>query len=398
MRWVLFMKNNLENRVDVGYVDVGGKRLRRGYTTGTCAAAAATAAAYMALHDCRLQEVLVQLPGTGAADDPTELRLPLAEAEWRAAERWARAAVTKDGGDDPDITTGLNIWAEVRLNDMGEITVDGGRGVGRATLPGLKVAVGQAAINPVPRAMIAQNVRAVLPPGCGAEIIIFAPGGENLARRTFNPRLGIEGGLSILGSTGIVNPMSEEALKESLRLELRVLAAKGYQTALFAFGNYGLQFLRDKQINEAQVIKISNYLGFMLDEARQLGIKRLIIIGHIGKLVKVSAGIFNTHSRNADARMEIITAYAALAGAEPSLLAQLYQCKTTSAAVDLLDTAGDELAAAVYRRITENTASRAAAYTYDEINVGALLFGDANRLLNMEPQAAELLKELKLND
>ena len=392
------MKNNLENKDDEGYVDVGGKRLRRGYTTGTCAAAAATAAAYMALHDCRLQEVFVQLPGTGAADDPSELRLPLAGAEWRAAERWAQAAVTKDGGDDPDITTGLNIWAEVRLNDTGEITVDGGRGVGRATLPGLKVAVGQAAINPVPRAMIAQNVQAVLPPGCGAEVIISAPGGEELARRTFNPRLGIEGGLSILGSTGIVNPMSEEALKESLRLELRVLAAKGYQSALFAFGNYGLQFLRDKQINEAQVIKISNYLGFMLDEARQLGIKRLIIIGHIGKLVKVSAGIFNTHSRNADARMEIITAYAALAGAEPSLLAQLYQCKTTSAAVDLLDMAGGDLAAAVYRRIAENTASRAAAYTYDEITVGALLFGDANRLLHMEPQAAELLKELKLND
>ena len=369
-----------------------------GYTSVTCAAAAATAAAYMALHDCQLQEVLVQLPGTGAADDPSELRLPLAGAEWRAVERWAQAAVTKDGGDDPDITTGLNIWAEVRLNDTGEITVDGGRGVGRATLPGLKVAVGQAAINPVPRAMIAQNVQAVLPPGCGAEVIISAPGGEELARRTFNPRLGIEGGLSILGSTGIVNPMSEEALKESLRLELRVLVAKGYQSALFAFGNYGLQFLRDKQINEAQVIKISNYLGFMLDEARQLGIKRLIIIGHIGKLVKVSAGIFNTHSRNADARMEIITAYAALAGAEPSLLAQLYKCKTTSAAVDLLDTAGGDLAAAVYRRIAENTASRAAAYTYDEITVGALLFGDANRLLHMEPQAAELLKELKLND
>ena len=394
------MKNNLENKVDVGYIDVGGKKLRRGYTTGTCAAAAAAAAAYMALHGCLLEQVLVQLPGTAGtgADVPAELLLPLAGARLLDADaRSAAAAVTKDGGDGPDITTGLNIWAEVRLNNSGEITLQGGRGVGRVTLPGLKVPVGEAAINPVPRAMICRNVQAVLPPGLGAEVIISAPGGEELARRTFNPRLGIEGGLSILGSTGIVNPMSEDALKESLRLELHVLAARGVQTVLFAFGNYGLQFLRERQIDEAQVIKISNYLGFMLDEARQLGIKRLIIIGHIGKLVKVSAGIFNTHSRNADARMEIITAYAALAGAEQPLLTELYQCKTTSAAVDLLDKAGGDLAQAVYRRIARQAAERAVVYTYGEICVGTLLFGDANRLLYMDSRAADLLKELKRN-
>ena len=377
-------------QVDVGYIDVGGKRLRRGYTTGTCAAAAAAAAAYMALHGCVLAQVRVQLPGTGRADDPEALELPLAEGTRLLADGAALAAVTKDGGDDPDITTGLNIWAEVRLNDSGEIAICGGQGIGRVTLPGLKVPVGEAAINPVPRAMICRNVQAVLPPGCGAQITISAPGGEELARRTFNPRLGIEGGLSILGSTGIVNPMSEEALKESLRLELRVLAAKGWQTVLFAFGNYGLQFLREQHIDEAQVIKISNYLGFMLDEARQLGIRQVIIIGHIGKLVKVSAGIFNTHSRTADARLEIITAYAALAGAEPKLLDQLYQCKTTSAAVELLEGAGGSLAGDVYRRIAENTARRAEIYTYGAITCGAILFGDANRLLYMEEQAAEL--------
>lgn len=382
-------------QVDVGYIDVGGKRLRRGYTTGTCAAAAAAAAAYMALHGCVLASVRVQLPGTGRADDPAELELPLAEGTRLLADGGALAAVTKDGGDDPDITTGLNIWAEVRLNDSGEITVQGGRGIGRVTLPGLKVPVGEAAINPVPRAMIRRNVQAVLPPGRGAQITISAPGGEELARRTFNPRLGIEGGLSILGSTGIVNPMSEEALKESLRLELRVLAAKGWQTVLFAFGNYGLQFLREKNIDEQQVVKISNYLGFMLDEARQLGIRRIIIIGHIGKLVKVSAGIFNTHSRTADARMEIITAYAALAGAEPSLLPRLYQCKTTSAAASLLEAADPALAGAVYRQIAENTAKRAALYTYGEIETGAILFGDANRLLYLEQHAAALLPQLK---
>ncbi len=382
--------------VDVGYIDVGGKRLRRGYTTGTCAAAAAAAAAYMALHACTLEQVLVQLPGGGRADEPRELTLPLAAA--RLTAQGAQAAVEKDGGDDPDITTGLQIWAEARLNDSGEITLQGGAGVGRVTLPGLKIPVGEAAINPTPRAMIAANVRAVLPAGRGAEIVISIPGGEEVARRTFNPRLGSEGGLSILGSTGIVNPMSEDALKESLRLELRVLAAKGFRQAIFAFGNYGLQFLRERRIDEAQVIKISNYLGFMLDEARQLGFRRLIVSGHIGKLVKVSAGIFNTHSRNADARLEIITAYAALAGAQPELLPLLYQCRTTSAAVELLEGAGADLAAAVYRRIVENAARRAGLYTYGEIEVAAILFGEQNRLLATSARAAEFLKELKTND
>lgn len=384
---------NLTNRVDVGYIDVGGKRLRRGYTTGTCAAAAAAAAAYMALNGCTIEQVLVQLPGGGRSDEPRELTLPLAAA--RLTADGAQAAVVKDGGDDPDITTGLQIWAEAHLNDSGQINLQGGAGVGRVTLPGLKIPVGEAAINPTPRAMIAANVRSVLPAGRGAEIIITIPGGEEIARRTFNPRLGIEGGLSILGSTGIVNPMSEEALKESLRLELRVMAAKGYRQAIFAFGNYGLQFLRERRIDEAQVIKISNYLGFMLDEARQLGFRRLIVSGHIGKLVKVSAGIFNTHSRNADARLEVITAYAALAGAQPELLPQLYQCKTTSAAVDLLEAAGADLAAAVYQRIAENAASRAELYTYGEIEVGTILFGDANRLLYLQEKAAALLQGLK---
>ena len=306
---------------------------------------------------------------------------------------------SKDGGDDPDITHGLNIVAQVRLRPgSGQVQISGGQGVGRVTLAGLKIPVGEAAINPVPRAMIVQNVQAQLPPGWDAQVLISAPGGEELARRTFNPRLGIVGGLSILGSTGIVNPMSEEALKESLRLELHVLAARGYQAAIFAFGNYGLHFLRSQRIDETQVVKISNYLGFMLDEARQLGFRRLLLIGHLGKLVKVSAGIFNTHSRVADGRLETLTAYAALAGAEQPLLAQLYQCTTTSAVSVLLEQAGGGLAEQVYQQVAERAASRAALYGYGELEIAAVLFGDDNRLLYKQPQADQFLKELKHND
>ncbi len=385
-------KNNI--LTDLGSIDVGGKQLRRGYTTGTCAAGAAAAAAYMALHREFVPQVQVQLPGLPQGQ---LLQLPLAEAQLEVDG--ALAAITKDGGDDPDITHGLNIVAQVRLRPgSGQVQISGGQGVGRVTLAGLKIPVGEAAINPVPRAMIVQNVQAQLPPGWDAQVLISAPGGEELARRTFNPRLGIVGGLSILGSTGIVNPMSEEALKESLRLELHVLAARGYQAAIFAFGNYGLHFLRSQCIDETQVVKISNYLGFMLDEARQLGFRRLLLIGHLGKLVKVSAGIFNTHSRVADGRLETLTAYAALAGAEQPLLAQLYQCTTTSAASALLEQAGGGLAEQVYQQVAERAASRAALYGYGELEIAAILFGDDNRLLYKQPQADQFLKELKHND
>jgi cobalt-precorrin-5B (C1)-methyltransferase len=319
------------------------------------------------------------------------LNLPLSQHQL-ISQTNAVAAITKDGGDDPDITTGLDIIAEVSLNDSGEIEIYGGQGVGTVTLKGLKIPPGEAAINPVPRDMIKRNVLRVLPQGMGAIVTISAPGGEELAKRTFNPRLGIMGGISILGSTGIVNPMSEDALKESLRLELSILVNKGAKTIIFAFGNYGMQFLRDHKINDTQVVKISNFIGFMLDQAMELGVKQLIVSGHIGKLAKVSAGIFHTHSRVADSRMEIMTAYAALEGASQDVLQRIYAGKTTSVAVEEIEAAD---LTGVYKRIAENAAKRCETYTYGEIEVGTILFGDESRLLYIEDKARRFLAEMQ---
>ncbi len=367
------------------YVAFGDKMLRKGYTTGTCAAAAAQAAAYLLATGEMPAQVQVELP------QGRSITLPLARCEYTA--QGALAAVTKDGGDDPDITSGLDILAEVRLTEDDAIAIAGGRGVGTVTLAGLKVPVGQAAINPTPRAMIEQNLRRVLPKGKGAQVVISAPGGEEIAKRTFNPRLGIVGGISILGSTGIVNPMSEDALKQSLKVELSVLLHRLPQGSpvIFAFGNYGLDFLNSRGIAAENVLKISNYLGFMLDAARELGVKRLLLCGHLGKLVKVSGGIFHTHSHVADARLEILTAYAALSGGDMPLLRQIYAAKTTSAAAEAIDAAG---LTDVYRLVAENAARRAEAYTYNEMTVGTMLFGDANRLLYMEETAGQMLAEI----
>ncbi len=368
------------------YVTVGGKRLRKGYTTGTCAAAAAAAAAYLLTTGERPALVEVELP------QGRRINLPLARLE--LTKEGALAAVTKDGGDDPDVTSGLDICAEVRLTDDGNISIAGGPGIGVVTLAGLKVPVGRPAINPTPRAMLEQNLRRVLPKGKGAAVTLSVPGGEETAKRTFNPRLGIMGGISILGSTGIVNPMSEDALKQSLKVELAVLHNRLPQDmpVIFAVGNYGLDFLHSRGIAAENVLKISNYLGFMLDAARELGVKNLLLVGHIGKLVKVSGGIFYTHSHTADARLEILTAYAALAGGGADVLRRVYAANTTSAACAEIDAAG---LAEVYRLVAENAARRARTYTYDEIEVGALLFGDENRLLYAEETARRQLIQLE---
>ena len=364
------------------YVRVGHKKLRTGFTTGTCAAGAAKAAAFMARYRETIEEIDVMLP------DGKSVTLPLCRSE--LTESGAVAAIEKDGGDDPDITTGLHIEAEVVLSRGREIILHGGDGVGRVTLNGLKVPVGEAAINPVPRGMIMTNVRSTLPKGFGAEVTISVPGGREVAKKTFNPKLGIEDGISILGSTGIVHPMSEEALKESLALELSVLTAKGYREIVFAFGNYGLSFLRANDISDERVVKISNYVGFMLDEAVTRGVERVLLTGHIGKMVKVSGGIFYTHNRIADCRMEILAAYAALAGAAAPVVEAIYRCTTTTAAAEIIEREG---LAEIYQRIVENTVKRAEGYVFGEIEVSAILFGDDNRLLYIDDKAKTWIGE-----
>lgn len=369
------------------YIRFGNKKLRKGYTTGTSATAAAVAAALILLGNEAPDNVEVLLP------DGSKAKLPIKEYELK--DNTCRCAVVKDGGDDPDITTGLDIVAEVSLTKDSIIRVDGGKGIGRVTQKGLKVPVGKAAINPVPMSMLKSNLIKVLPQGIGANVILSVPKGEEIAGKTFNPKLGIIGGISILGSTGIVNPMSEEALKESIALELNILRAKGYENVIYAFGNYGLDFLRSRNINEECVVKVSNYIGFMLDKAMDTGVKKILLSGHIGKLVKVAGGIFNTHSRMADCRMEILTAYAALAGASAETATAIYDCKTTSAALEIIEANNLQ---SIYKRIVDNVTARCKSYTYQEIEIGAILFGDGNKMLYMDDTAKDLIEEIKKHE
>lgn len=315
--------------------NINGKLLRCGYTTGSCAAAAAQAAAEFLLGGTA--------PGTVTLSTPKGLSLTLDVAEARMDADRALCAVRKDAGDDPDVTDGILVYAAVSRQGAG-LTIDGGDGVGRVTKPGLDQPVGAAAINSTPRRMIAQAVDGV----CrrrgysgGLRIVISIPGGEALARRTFNPRMGIVGGLSIIGTSGIVEPMSNQALVDTIRTELRQAAAGGARHILLTPGNYGEDFARNKLgLTLSPHVNCANFIGDSIDACVECGFEHILLIGHIGKLVKLGIGVTNTHSAFGDGRMETLIACALEAGAPLDLLKRLASCVTTDAALDLLCSAG----------------------------------------------------------
>ncbi len=311
--------------------NVGGKLLRSGYTSGSCAAAAAKAAAITLLSGTPSGYISINTPG-GIA-----IELPVLDSLLN--EHYASCAIRKDAGDDPDVTDGVLIYAQVEKQAVG-IIIEGGLGIGRVTKPGLDQPIGNAAINSVPRQMI----RAALEDAAqeynyrgGFKVIIWVPEGEKLAARTFNPRLGIEGGISIIGTTGIVEPRSHQAMIDTTRLELQQLKATGSKRVLFTPGNNGKLFANESlNLSLEEHIICSNWMGEAIKAAVELGFENILLIGHIGKLVKLGIGITNTHSSQGDGRLETLLACALEAGATLPLLQAILSCVTTDAALVLI--------------------------------------------------------------
>ena len=316
--------------------------MRYGFTTGSCAAAAAKAAAYMLLTGREKTKITIETPK--GIPYTAQIR------DICRKEREVSCAVEKDGGDDPDITTGALICAKVSLpqeegrETLAQVVIDGGIGVGRVTKPGLDQPVGNAAINHVPREMIEREVLQLcqlLDYRGTLSVEISVPEGEHLAERTFNPRLGIVGGISILGTSGVVEPMSTQAIVDTIRVELRQQRALGREDVVISPGNYGLDFLKNTYHYDLdKSVKCSNFIGLTIDMAVEEGFKRLLLAGHIGKLIKVAGGIMNTHSREGDCRMELLTAFAVKCGVAAVDAAKLLSCVTTEEAVRILDECG----------------------------------------------------------
>lgn len=385
------------NGLEDYYVIRNQKKLRFGYTTGSCAAAACKGAARMLLGGERLCQVELMTP--------KGILLKLELEDVRIEENAVSCAVRKDGGDDPDTTSGALIYARVEKlpgpvqgGETPRFLLDGGEGVGRVTRPGLSQAVGEAAINPVPRSMILREAAEAADRFGYAgrlKIVISVPGGGEIAKKTFNPRLGITGGISILGTSGIVEPMSERALIESIRVEMRQRAALGEEYLLVTPGNYGADYLREHMdLPFEKNIKCSNYVGETIDMAADMGLKGILFVSHIGKFVKVAAGIMNTHSHCADGRMEILCANAVRAGADLDCARGILNCNTTDEALELLGKNG--LLSRTMKEITRRIQFYLNHRSYRQLLLGAVIFSNVQGYLGQTEDAEELIRILSL--
>ena len=373
------------------YVTVDGKELRLGYTTGSCAAAASKAAAIMLLTGKELQQIRLLTP------KGIELEL---EVEDITTEKDAvSCAIRKDSGDDPDVTHGALVYSRVSFSDEPGVHIDGGIGVGRVTKPGLDQPVGNAAINSTPRRMIRENLEEVMEMTSyegGLEVMISIPKGVELAKKTFNPRLGIEGGISVIGTTGIVEPMSEKALTDTIMVELRQKRELGYEYALLTPGNYGSDFIRDGLgLDPEWAVQTSNFIGDSIDMCVKLGFKGALLIGHIGKLVKIAGNMMNTHSKYGDCRMEILGSAAAAFGVKPETAEYILGCAACDEAVRVLREEGidRDTLDLVSSRIEHNLDSRAfkACEEGQEFETGAIMFSKEYGLLGETSGARSLL-------
>ena len=370
------------------YVIKDGKRLRLGYTTGSCAAAAAKAAAWMLLtgHEKRTIDLLT----------PKGVALTLDVLEITRTSDTVSCAIRKDSGDDPDVTHDTLVFAAVQRTETPGVTIDGGAGVGRVTKRGLDQPVDAAAINSVPRRMIRENVEEVMRL-CdyrgGLAVMISVPEGEALAKKTFNPRLGIVGGISILGTTGIVEPMSEQALLDTIHVELRQRRENGADYILLAPGNYGADYIRDFiGLDPKTAVLTSNFIGDSLEFCKEFGFHGALLIGHIGKFVKLAGGMWNTHSKFGDCRMEIIASHSAALGLRAERTEEILHCATCDDALRILDEEG--LKDAFLVRLGQRIGTML-GYKSGELQSGAILFSKEYGFLCETEGAEELLEQIR---
>lgn len=368
------------------YLRSGSKVLRCGYTTGTCAALASSGAVELLLTGQAPEALSLMTPGG--------IHVQVEPVYCRMEGNGAVCAVRKDAGDDPDVTDGMLIVALAEKQAEG-IVLEAGEGIGIVTKPGLDQPVGEAAINSVPRQMIHAAAEAICEEeeyAGGLRIVLAAPGGEEIAKKTFNPQLGIEGGISILGTSGIVRPMSEEAIVDTIALEIRQIAAGGKTRLILTPGNYGMDFLRTKApgLNGVHCARCSNYIGEAMDIAASEGFREILLVGHVGKFVKLAGGIMNTHSRMADCRRELFCAHAALCGADAGLCRRLMEQVTTEACLDVLEETG--LREAVCVSLMKSIGSVMKRRCPENLIAGAVMFSNRYGLLGMTQEADSLLE------
>lgn len=368
------------------YIFKDGKKMRYGYTTGSCATAAAKGAARMLVSGSSVDLISI--------DTLKGWKLDLELEDIVITNNYVQCSVKKDSGDDPDITNGIKIYAKVERIEEKRIVITGGEGIGLVTRKGLPVDVGQYAINPTPRKTIYEAVEEEIPPEWGVKVTIFSPAGVEIGKKTFNPQLGIKGGISIIGTTGIVEPMSEEAFKDSLAIEVSVKKAEDINKLILSPGNYGRDFAKKLNLDIDYLVKTSNFIGFMLDKINEYEIEEILWIGHIGKMVKVASGIFHTHSRISDGRMETLAAYSALLGADTELIKKIMGSITTEEAIEYIK--DWELEQELFNLIAQKITDRCRRRLNSSIRIGTIIFSQQQGLLGKCKDAEKIMRGFRL--
>ena len=362
------------------------KELRGGYTTGACVAAGVKAAALF-MQGSSNEVIDIK------ALDGTRLTIPIKNIE--AAGDGIRVEVVKDAGDDPDITNGVSIFTTLILDKaLADIEYIAGEGVGRVTKEGLAVPTGEPAINPGPRQLIRQSLLEAFGYVPGCRVRIDVPGGQELAKKTLNPVLGVQGGISIIGTTGVLRPMSEEAFKDSLVPQIRVALAAGYKTQIFVPGKIGSRIATEWGLPDGAMVQTSNFIGHMLEAAVENGLDRVLLFGHIGKLVKVAAGVFYTHNRVGDGRLEALAAYSGAAGMPAEGIQQILDAVTTEEALPVIEKYKLQ---SVYDTLAARASLRAERFTFGELKVGTVLVTLKGQLLGMDETGRKIGEDLGWN-
>ena len=355
------------------------KKLREGVSTGSCMTGGAAASAIWQM--------------TGRCPDVIEVETPIGKTLYLEVipEGDGACGIIKDAGDDPDVTHGSEIITSVEiLKEDGPIRFVGGEGIGMVTQEGLKIPPGDWAINPVPRQMAEKALRKIIGEKA-AVVTVRIPGGEAIAQKTFNPRLGIVGGLSVLGTTGIVRPMSEEAMKDSLLAELQMYAKQGFHEILFVLGTTGENALKELYGEFKCILQVSNYIGYMIEEAVELGFTSILIGGFVGKLVKVASGTMNTHSHVADGRIETICTHVALHGAPVETIRKIYDCYTTKSAMEVVEEEGYQ---AIWPDIAQKASLCCMKTAHQMAEVGIILLDSKNNVLAESENAHQVLAKV----
>lgn len=366
------------------------KQLKGGYTTGACLAAGAKAGAMIMQGEDPGDRVDI------VALDGTPLQIPIASVELLAHE--VKVEIIKDAGDDPDITNGTSVFITFSFLTQEQqpvygqsivykqILFEAGQGIGHATKPGLSLAVGEPAINPGPRQLVYNSIKDII----GDKVCLVRvdiPAGTELATKTLNPVLGIEGGISVIGTTGVLRPMSEEAFKNSLVPQIEVAKAAGFTTQIFVPGKIGERIATSWGLPTEAMVQTSNFIGFMLEAGADHGLERILLFGHIGKLAKVAAGVFHTHNRVGDARLEVLAAYSAAQGMPAEGVQRILQAVTTEEALPVIEEYGLQ---SVYQVIAARASYRAERLLFNRLQVGTVLVTLQGKLLGMDEKAKEI--------